>query len=208
MKKRFSISKLNLSLVLILILTSVQGFAQSSSPFSLNESPLPAPTSPVNDYAGVLDANTKQSLESRIIAFRDKTNPKVEIAVAIVKTTGERPILIILWRLPAAGKSARKPMTTRARCCLLRLTTANISRRSARIWKMNYRTVLPDNCSGSISFRRLSKAITAKAFQTRSMHTFARLNRKETAAERRSALPTSPHSNAETPVRADSAAEQ
>jgi uncharacterized protein len=34
----------------------------------------------------------KQSLEKRIIEFRDKTNQKVELAVAIVKTTGERPI--------------------------------------------------------------------------------------------------------------------
>ena len=44
------------------------------------------------DYAGVLDANTKQTLERKIIAFRDSTNPKVELAVAIVQTTGDRDI--------------------------------------------------------------------------------------------------------------------
>src|SRR5215210_6329479 len=92
MKRRFSISKLNLSLVLILSLTSLQCFSQDTKPFSINESPLPAPTSPVMDYAGVLDAGTKQSVEKRIIELRDRTNPKVELAVAIVKTTGERPI--------------------------------------------------------------------------------------------------------------------
>ena len=54
--------------------------------------PLPAPTGPVMDYAGVLDAATKQALESRLIELRDKTNPKVELAVAIVNTTGDRPI--------------------------------------------------------------------------------------------------------------------
>ncbi|HLM61790.1 MAG TPA: TPM domain-containing protein, partial [Pyrinomonadaceae bacterium] len=65
---------------------------ETGKPFSINESPLQAPTSPVMDYAGVLDAATKQALEQRIIAFRDTTNPKVELAVAIVATTGERPI--------------------------------------------------------------------------------------------------------------------
>jgi uncharacterized protein len=93
MNKGFTISKINLLLVLLLALTSIQCFSQTSQPpFSINESPLGAPTSPVMDYAGVLDANTKQSLEKQIIAFRDRTNPKVELAVAIVQTTGDRPI--------------------------------------------------------------------------------------------------------------------
>jgi len=64
-------------------------FAQS---FSINESPLPPPTSPVMDYAGVLDETTKSRIAQRIIEFREKTNPKVELAVAVVKTTGDRPI--------------------------------------------------------------------------------------------------------------------
>jgi uncharacterized protein len=53
---------------------------------------LPAPTSPVMDYTGILDANTKRVMETRLLEFQDRTNPKVELAVAIVKTTGERPI--------------------------------------------------------------------------------------------------------------------
>ena len=65
---------------------------EKTAPFSINESPLPAPTSPVMDYVGVLDATTKQALEQKIIAFRDSTNPKVELAVAIVQTTGERDV--------------------------------------------------------------------------------------------------------------------
>ncbi len=44
------------------------------------------------DYVGVLDPATKQALEQKIIAFRDTSNPKVELAVAIVATTGERDI--------------------------------------------------------------------------------------------------------------------
>ncbi|MEJ7860391.1 MAG: TPM domain-containing protein [Pyrinomonadaceae bacterium] len=77
---------------LLLCLASAEVFAQSASPFSLNESPLPAPTGFVNDFVGVLDAGTKQQLEARIKELKEKTNPQVELAVAIVGTTGERPI--------------------------------------------------------------------------------------------------------------------
>ena len=44
------------------------------------------------DYAGVLDPATKERLAARIIKFRDQTNPSIELAVAIVKTTEGRPI--------------------------------------------------------------------------------------------------------------------
>lgn len=55
-------------------------------------SPLPSPTGFVNDYAGVIDAATKDQLERRLKEFRDRTNPSVEIAVAVVRTTGDRDI--------------------------------------------------------------------------------------------------------------------
>lgn len=92
MNRRFSTIKMYPALVFVLLITSLQIFSQTSKPFSINESPLGSPTSPVMDYAGVLDAATKQSLEKRIIEFRDQTNPSVELAVAIVDTTGDRPI--------------------------------------------------------------------------------------------------------------------
>jgi uncharacterized protein len=78
--------------VLIFLLTASSAFSQSDQPFSINTSPLPAPTGFVNDYAGVIDAQTKQQLEQRITNFKNSTNPPVELAVAIVRTTGERPI--------------------------------------------------------------------------------------------------------------------
>ena len=90
---RLSFAKLNLLFALILCGASLQAFSQSSTPFSLNTSPLPPTTFAVNDYAGVLDEATKQSIEKRLIEFRKNTNPKVEIGVAIIKTTSERPIL-------------------------------------------------------------------------------------------------------------------
>jgi uncharacterized protein len=93
MKKSYSILKFNwLILILLYGLLSLQVFSQTDQPFSINESPLPAPTEPVNDFAGVLDENTKQTLNQRIKDFKAKTNPQVVLAVAIVKSTGDRPI--------------------------------------------------------------------------------------------------------------------
>lgn len=95
--KLFS-SQLSLLLVVIFALTGfLQGCAQQTNSLSnqssaVNASPLGAPTSPVMDYANVLDAQTKAQLESKIIAFRDSTNPRVELAVAIVQTTGDQSI--------------------------------------------------------------------------------------------------------------------
>jgi len=74
-----------------LLLAAFGVFAQNQ-PWSQNVSPLAAPTGMVNDYAGVLDAGTKQQLEEKLRTFRDTTNPKVELAVAIVRTTGDRDI--------------------------------------------------------------------------------------------------------------------
>ncbi|MBA3632501.1 MAG: TPM domain-containing protein [Acidobacteria bacterium] len=78
--------------VLLFGLTIQSLIAQDSKPFSINESPLPAPTAPINDYAGVLDENTKAQLNQRLIEFRNKTNPPVELAVVLVKTTADRDI--------------------------------------------------------------------------------------------------------------------
>lgn len=82
----------SLSIVLTFLLAAATGFSQNSEPFSINTSPLPAPTGYVNDYAGVIDAATKQRLESRIDQFKKQNDPPIELAVAVVNTTGERPI--------------------------------------------------------------------------------------------------------------------
>lgn len=76
--------------VVFLLLFCLNASAQATQPWSQNTSPLPAPTGPVNDYAGVLDAATVSQLNQKLIAFRDSSG--VELAVAVVKTTGERPI--------------------------------------------------------------------------------------------------------------------
>ena len=65
-------------------------FAQEQQPWDPNKSPLPAPTGPVNDYAGVIDEPTKQRLDQRLIEFQRKNG--IELAVAVVRTTGDRDI--------------------------------------------------------------------------------------------------------------------
>lgn len=81
-------SKLSLSVVcLTMFLLLISGgekrlLAQQSQ----TQSPLPAPTGYVNDYAGVIDAPTKERLETKLKKLKDSTNPPIEFAVAIVKT--------------------------------------------------------------------------------------------------------------------------
>ncbi len=65
-------------------------FAVFAQGWSQNVSPLPTPTGYVNDYVGVIDAATKQALEAKMKEFRDRSG--VELAVAVVKTTGDRDI--------------------------------------------------------------------------------------------------------------------
>ncbi len=74
------------------LLVAVSAFAQETQPFSINTSPLPPSTGYVNDFAGVIDPATKQQLETKLKNFKETTNPSVEIAVAVVRTTGERDI--------------------------------------------------------------------------------------------------------------------
>lgn len=54
------------------------------------KSPLPPPTGFVNDYANVLDGESKGRLESAMKELRDKSN--VEFAVVTVETTGDQDI--------------------------------------------------------------------------------------------------------------------
>ena len=92
MKKNINPAKLRLLLFAALCFFGFQQIAAQAPPRSHDVSPLPAPTGFVNDYAGVIDAATKQRLEQKIKDFRDRTKPPVELAVAVVQTTGGTPI--------------------------------------------------------------------------------------------------------------------
>lgn len=76
--------------ILVFLIVLVTCFIVSAQ--SLNNSPLPAPTGMVNDYANIIDDTVQAQIEQKLRDFKAKTNPPVEIAVVTVKTTGERPI--------------------------------------------------------------------------------------------------------------------
>lgn len=89
MTKLFASAKLaSVAAALLLYLAASTVFAQTE--WNQNASPLPTPTGPVNDYAGVIDQATKDRLDKRLIEYQRSTG--IELAVAVVKTTGERPI--------------------------------------------------------------------------------------------------------------------
>ena len=94
MKRNPLFAKITWPLAAILtILAALAGFSQDANkPWDPNVSPLPSPTGFVNDFAGVIDQATKDRLEKRLKDFRDQTNPSLELAVAVVRTTGDRPI--------------------------------------------------------------------------------------------------------------------
>lgn len=89
MTKPFASAKLaSVAAALLLYLAASTVFSQTE--WNQNASPLPTPTGPVNDYAGVIDQATKDRLDKRLIDYQRSTG--VELAVAVVKTTGDRPI--------------------------------------------------------------------------------------------------------------------
>lgn len=92
MKKLTARAKFVFLIAAMIVIATLDVLSQNADTSSLNISPLPAPTGFVNDYAGVVDPATKQALETKLKNFKDTTNPTVEIAVAVVKTTGGRDI--------------------------------------------------------------------------------------------------------------------
>jgi uncharacterized protein len=89
-KSRVSRNLGSLALGLIIYLAALSAFAQDSTTWNQNVSPLPSPTAPVNDYAGVIDDATEAALNRRLIDY--KSSSGVEFAVAVIRTTGERSI--------------------------------------------------------------------------------------------------------------------
>ncbi|MDI1241975.1 MAG: TPM domain-containing protein [bacterium] len=89
MTRIFASAKL-ISVAAALLLYLAASPALSQTEWDPNVSPLPTPSGPVNDYASVVDQATKERLDKRLIDYQRSTG--VELAVAVVKTTGDRPI--------------------------------------------------------------------------------------------------------------------
>ena len=61
------------------------------SPRQAQQVPLPAPAGHVNDYAHALNDSTREQLEQALTEL--KTRSKIEFAVALMNTTGGKPIV-------------------------------------------------------------------------------------------------------------------
>ena len=79
-------SKITLSAICCALVLLFCSNYQSALAQPKTQSPLPAPTGYVNDYAGVIDAPTKERLEAKLKKLKDSTKPPIEFAVAVVKT--------------------------------------------------------------------------------------------------------------------------
>jgi uncharacterized protein len=77
-------------LILAFALASLLACAAAAARAETAQSPLPAPTGYVNDFAGVIDAGTKQRLENILTNLEGRT--KIQVAVVTVRTTGEQDI--------------------------------------------------------------------------------------------------------------------
>lgn len=73
---------------LLLLLAVSTAFSQND--WNLNTSPLPPTNNAVNDYVGVFDEATKAALEKKLRDYRQSSG--VTLVVAVIKTTGDRPI--------------------------------------------------------------------------------------------------------------------
>jgi uncharacterized protein len=76
--------------VCLLLAAAASARGQEPPPRAYSESPLPAPTGYVNDYASVIDAATKERMESLLQELKRAGN--IEFAVVTVPTTGGTPI--------------------------------------------------------------------------------------------------------------------
>jgi uncharacterized protein len=90
MTRLFAPAKLaSVAAAILLFLAPSPAFSQSD--WNLNTSPLPAPTGPVSDYVGVFDQASKDRLNKRLIEYQRSSG--VELSVAVISTTGDRPIM-------------------------------------------------------------------------------------------------------------------
>src|SRR2546421_6081266 len=83
-------SNLKSALLVILSLTCAIFVSAIRAHADTAQSPLPSPTGYVNDYANVIDAETKSRLETVLDNLKKRAD--IEVAVVTVKTTGDTDI--------------------------------------------------------------------------------------------------------------------
>lgn len=122
-----------------------QAGADTSDPTTLQ------PTGFVNDYVGVIDAATKAELEKKLTDLKTSTNPQVEIAVVVVKTTGGRDIFDYSLTLARTWKIGSKADDNPSALLLVAIDDRKYFTQISR----DLEDELPDGLVGSLQRRYL-----------------------------------------------------
>ena len=123
----------------LFLLISANPFAQSTK--------LPAPTSHINDFAGVLDSETKAHLENLLQRLQEKS--KFELYVAMVDTTGAQEISAFSNQLARDWNIGTQ--TTKNKSLLLVVSTG--SKTSFARFSRAAQLALPDGVLGEMTYR-------------------------------------------------------
>ncbi|HKG61306.1 MAG TPA: TPM domain-containing protein [Pyrinomonadaceae bacterium] len=145
----------------LFLLISAKPFAQSTQ--------LPAPSSHVSDFAGVIDADTKTRLENLLQGVKEKS--KIDLYVAIVDSTGSQEISAFSQQLARDWNIGAKASRTKT---LLLVVSAG-SKSSFTQFTRAVQPDLPDGVLGEMSYRMsrpLSDGRFAEAIDS-GIHVFA-----------------------------------
>jgi len=143
-------------------------FLISANPFAQSNK-LPAPSSHLSDFAGVIDADTKTRLESLLQGLKEKS--KIDLYVAVVESTGAQEIAPFSQQLARNWNIGVK--TSRTKTLLLVVSTA--SKSSFTQFTRMVQADLPDGVLGEMSYRMsgpLSDGRFAEAVDS-GVHVFA-----------------------------------
>jgi uncharacterized membrane protein YgcG len=143
-------------------------FLISANPFAQSNQ-LPAPSSHLSDFAGVIDADTKTRLESLLQGLKEKS--KIDLYVAVVESTGAQEIAPFSQQLARDWNIGAK--TGRTKSLLLVVSTA--SKSSFTQFTRVVQADLPDGVLGEMSYRMsgpLSEGRFAEAVDS-GVHVFA-----------------------------------
>lgn len=128
-----------LAAVVMFALSTVTPLAQSNQ--------LPAPASFVTDPAGVIDPQTKTRLEGLLANLKEKT--KIELYVAMVDTTDDKPIDEFSQRLANEWNIAGRNSRTKS----LLLVVSAASKSSFTRFSRTVQGQLPEGVLGEMSYR-------------------------------------------------------
>ena len=123
----------------LFLLISANPLAQSNK--------LPAPSSFVSDFAGVVDSPTKSRLESLLSKLKEKSN--IELYVATVENTGDQQMSAFSRQLARDWNIG----TTTNRSKSLLLVVCSGSKSSFTQMSRNAQLALPEGILGEISYR-------------------------------------------------------